>query len=377
MLSSALQILAFALALLGLFGATVATLLPNWKVSADQGPNIITAITQMQGLWMDCTWWSTGVFSCTLKYSVLALPAHVQTARTTMVLSCMMSTLGLCLAALGLKCTRWGGSHRAKGHTAIAAGGCFVAAGVLCLVPASWFTNVVITTFLDARVPESSKYEPGGAVYVAFVSAGFFLAAGVLFCLSCPGKRELGELELGTSYPLRPSKATQPKQQQQQQQPQLQHPRLSRQARQSQTDPEQVTREQQTQPPTPVEQSSSVPPPPPLPAPSSRDKADKLADNQHHADEPSPALTLPRTPLKLHTPSHSYATAPTPSPQVIDKMYEADRHSLQERELRRSYPERESRHSLQERELPYYSPSRSRPPPPPDVKTLYSLNDYV
>uniref|UniRef100_A0A674C5H5 Claudin 20 n=1 Tax=Salmo trutta TaxID=8032 RepID=A0A674C5H5_SALTR len=188
MASSTMQILAFALALLGVLGATVATLLPNWKVSADVGSNIMTAISQMQGLWMDCTWYSTGVFSCTLKYSVLSLPAYLQTARTTMVLSCMMGCLGLCLAALGLKCTRWGGSHRAKGHAAIAAGGCFILAGILCLVSASWFTNEVITTFLDSNVPESSKYEPGGAVYVTFVSAGFLLASGVIFCLSL--KRE-------------------------------------------------------------------------------------------------------------------------------------------------------------------------------------------
>uniref|UniRef100_A0A4W4G8B0 Claudin n=1 Tax=Electrophorus electricus TaxID=8005 RepID=A0A4W4G8B0_ELEEL len=201
--SSTMQMLAFILALLGVLGATVATLLPNWKVSADVGSNIMTAISQMQGLWMDCTWYSTGVFSCTFKYSVLALPAYLQTARTTMVLACMTATLGLCLAALGLKCTHWGGSHRSKGHTAIAAGACFVIAGVLCLVPASWFTNEVITTFLDARVPQSSKYEPGGAVYVAFISAGFFLAGGVIFCLSCP-RRSHGPLDSGSSHPDKP-----------------------------------------------------------------------------------------------------------------------------------------------------------------------------
>ncbi|KAG7270007.1 hypothetical protein CRUP_027965 [Coryphaenoides rupestris] len=150
MLSSALQILAFGLALLGVLGATVATLSPNWKVSADVGANIMTAVSQMQGLWMDCTWYTTGVFSCSLKHSVLALPAHLQAARTCMVLSCMAGSLGLCLAALGLKCTRWGGGRRAKAHTAVAAGGCFAAAGILCLVPATWFTCEVITTFLDA-----------------------------------------------------------------------------------------------------------------------------------------------------------------------------------------------------------------------------------
>ncbi|GLD56941.1 claudin-20-like protein [Lates japonicus] len=189
MLSAAIQILAFALALLGVLGATVATLLPNWKVSTNVWSSIMTPISQMQGLWMDCVWYSSGVFSCTMKNSMLSLPAYLQTTRAAMVLSCMVATFGLCLASLGLKCTRWGGSHRAKGHTAIAAGGCFILASFLCLVPASWFTNEVITAFLTTDLPESSKYQPGGALCVTFISAGFLLAGGVIFCLSCPGKR--------------------------------------------------------------------------------------------------------------------------------------------------------------------------------------------
>ncbi|XP_032399745.1 claudin-20 [Etheostoma spectabile] len=189
MLSAAVQILAFALALLGVLGTTVATLLPNWKVSVNVWSHFMTPISQMQGLWMDCVWYSSGVFSCTMKNSVLTLPAYLQTMRAAMVLSCMVASFGLCLASLGLKCTRWGGSHRAKGHTAIAAGGCFVLASVLCLGPASWFTNEVITVFLTTDLPESSKYQPGGALCVTFVSAGFLLAGGVIFCLSCPGKR--------------------------------------------------------------------------------------------------------------------------------------------------------------------------------------------
>ncbi|XP_038583577.1 claudin-20-like [Micropterus salmoides] len=189
MLSAAIQILAFALALLGVLGTTVATLLPNWKVSINAWSSIMTPISQMQGLWMDCVWYSSGVFSCTMKNSVLSLPGYLQATRAAMVLSCLVALFGLCLASLGLKCTRWGGSHRAKGHTAIAAGGCFILASFLCLVPASWFTNEVITVFLTTDLPESSKYQPGGALCVTFISAGFLLAGGVIFCLSCPGKR--------------------------------------------------------------------------------------------------------------------------------------------------------------------------------------------
>ncbi|XP_044024146.1 claudin-20-like isoform X2 [Siniperca chuatsi] len=189
MLPASIQILAFALALLGVLGTTVATLLPNWKVSNNAWTSIMTPISQMQGLWMDCVWYSSGVFSCTIKNSVLSLPAYLQATRAAMVLSCMVALFGLCLASLGLKCTRWGGSHRAKGHTAIAAGGCFILASFLCLVPASWFTNEVITAFLTTDLPDSSKYQPGGALCVTFISAGFLLAGGVIFCLSCPGKR--------------------------------------------------------------------------------------------------------------------------------------------------------------------------------------------
>uniref|UniRef100_A0A8C7Z6Y5 Claudin n=1 Tax=Oryzias sinensis TaxID=183150 RepID=A0A8C7Z6Y5_9TELE len=172
MLSADIQILAFGLALLGVLGATVATLMPNWKVSMSMWTSIMTPTSQMQGLWMDCVCYSAGVFSCTMKNSPLTLPASLQAMRAAMVLCCMLATFGLCL-----------------GHTAIAAGGCFVLSSLLCLVPASWFTNEVITAFLTTDLPDSSKYQPGGALCITFVSAGFLLAGGVIFCLSCPGKR--------------------------------------------------------------------------------------------------------------------------------------------------------------------------------------------
>lgn len=187
MLSTALQVLAFALALLGALGATVATLLPNWAVSAESWSGSMSPVQQMQGLWLDCVWFSSGVFSCAAKTSALSLPAYLQATRAAMVLSCLVAALGLCLASLGLKCTRWGGGRRAKGHTAVAAGGCFVLAGLLCLAPASWFASEVVGAFLASDLPASSKYQPGGALCVTFVSAGFLLAGGVIFCMSCPG----------------------------------------------------------------------------------------------------------------------------------------------------------------------------------------------
>ncbi|KAK5852523.1 hypothetical protein PBY51_006377 [Eleginops maclovinus] len=188
MLSGAVQILAFGLALLGFLGALVATLLPNWTVSSPPRPGLVSPPPWlMQGLWMDCVSPGAGVFSCSVKPSPLQLPAALQATRAAMLLCCAAAALGLCLAALGLKCTRWGGGRRAKGHTAVAGGGCLVLAAFLCLGPASWFTSEVVVAFLsrpDSRRPQ----QPGGALGLAFSAAGFLLAGGVILCLSCPGK---------------------------------------------------------------------------------------------------------------------------------------------------------------------------------------------
>lgn len=185
MVSAGLQLLAFVLALSGVSGVLTATLLPNWKVNVDSGSNIITAIAQLQGLWMDCTWYSTGMFSCTLKYSILSLPVHVQAARATMVLACVLSALGICASTVGMKCTRLGGDGETKSHASFAGGVCFMSAGVSGLIPTVWYTKEIVANFLDLTVPESNKHEPGGAVYIGFISAILLLISGMIFCTSC------------------------------------------------------------------------------------------------------------------------------------------------------------------------------------------------
>ncbi|KAM6186230.1 claudin-20 [Rhynchocyon petersi] len=180
-----LQLFAFGLALSGGSGLLAATLLPNWKVRVDGGSSIITAVVQLQGLWMDCTCYSTGMFSCGLKSSLLALPAPVQAARAAMVLACLLWALGVCTATVGMACTRLGGDPRTKGHAAFTGGVCFVAAGLSGLVPAVWYTQDIIADFVDHTVPAGHKQEPGGALYVGFVSGTLLLAAGLVFCASC------------------------------------------------------------------------------------------------------------------------------------------------------------------------------------------------
>ncbi|XP_004628557.1 claudin-20 [Octodon degus] len=194
--SMGLQLLAFTLAIFGLSGVLTATLLPNWKVNVYVGSDILTAIIQLHGLWMDCTWYSTGMFSCMLKNSILSLPAHVQAARATMVLACILSTVGICISIVGLKCTHLGGDEETKSQASFAGGVCFMSSGVSGFIPTVWYTKEIIANFLDLTVSESNKYEPGGAIYIGFISAILLFISGILFCISYTRKNPEAWLSL-------------------------------------------------------------------------------------------------------------------------------------------------------------------------------------
>lgn len=74
MANSGLQLLGFSMALLGWVGLLASTAIPQWQVSSYAGDNIITAQAMYKGLWMDCITQSTGIISCKMYDSVLALP---------------------------------------------------------------------------------------------------------------------------------------------------------------------------------------------------------------------------------------------------------------------------------------------------------------
>lgn len=81
MANKGLQILGFALALLGLIGLIIGTILPQWKMSAYVGDNIITAIAMYEGLWMSCAFQSTGQIQCKVYDSILQLNSKSLTPR--------------------------------------------------------------------------------------------------------------------------------------------------------------------------------------------------------------------------------------------------------------------------------------------------------
>ncbi|KAL2081710.1 hypothetical protein ACEWY4_023563 [Coilia grayii] len=176
------QLLGFFLGLLGLLGAVVSTLIPQWRRTAFVGSNIITATCYMKGLWMDCVWHSTGIYQCEAYRSMLALPQDLQAARALMVFSCVTSVLAVALSTVGMKCTHCAEEGTSKHSLARCGGVGFLSAGLSCLVTMCWTTDNTIRDFYSPQLAIAMKYEIGWSVYIGYVSGSLSVIGGVVLC---------------------------------------------------------------------------------------------------------------------------------------------------------------------------------------------------
>ncbi|KAJ6654950.1 hypothetical protein lerEdw1_006421 [Lerista edwardsae] len=193
MANSGLQILGFALALMGWIATIVATILPQWQMSSYSGANIITAQAIYQGLWMTCAWQSTGQIQCKVYDSMLNLPAALQATRALMVVSIVLGLVAMCIATMGMKCTRCGSEDKAvKARIAMAGGIVFVVGGLASLIACSWYGNQIVRDFYNPVVPVNSKYEFGSAIFIGWAGAALVILGGGLLSCSCPGKEGYG-----------------------------------------------------------------------------------------------------------------------------------------------------------------------------------------
>ncbi|XP_040036786.1 claudin-like protein ZF-A89 [Gasterosteus aculeatus] len=190
MASAGLQIMGIFLAAIGFIGAIITCALPMWKVSAFIGSNIVEAQTYWDGLWMNCVMQSTGQMQCKIYPSMLALASDLQAARALMVLSILVSSMGLLLAVVGGKCTNCIEDDAAKSKVAIAAGVFFIVGGILCLIPASWTAHEVIRNFYSPIMLEAQKRELGASLFIGWGSAGLLLVGGALLCCQCRQREE-------------------------------------------------------------------------------------------------------------------------------------------------------------------------------------------
>lgn len=192
MASLGIQMLASALSLLGWVGVILCCAMPMWRVTAFVGSTIVTSQTIWEGIWMTCVVQSTGQIQCKPYDSMLALSADLQAARSLTVLAIVMGAMGLLLAFIGGKCTRFldEGSGRTKVKVALAAGAVLIATGLLCLIPTSWTAGAVVRRFYSASI-DAQRREIGASLYIGWgASIMLVLGGGLLISSSWPLKAQ-------------------------------------------------------------------------------------------------------------------------------------------------------------------------------------------
>ena len=190
MASLGMQMLASALCLLGWAGVIISCIMPMWRVTAFVGSTIVTSQTIWEGIWMTCVVQSTGQIQCKPYESLLALSADLQAARALTVLAIATGSMGLILAFVGGKCTRFldEEGERVKGKVALAAGAVLIATGLLCLIPTSWAAGAVVRKFYSASI-DAQRREIGACLYIGWgASILLILGGGLFISSSCPLK---------------------------------------------------------------------------------------------------------------------------------------------------------------------------------------------
>lgn len=187
MANKGLQLLGFALSLIGLIGLIIGTILPQWKMSAYVGDNIITAIAMYEGLWMSCAFQSTGQIQCKVYDSILQLSSALQATRALMIVGIIVTVFGLGVSTMGMKCTNCGGDDKTKKSRIAMTGGIILVVGALCsIIACSWFAHNIIQDFYNPFTPVNTKYEFGSAIFIAWAGSFLDILGGAMLAASCP-----------------------------------------------------------------------------------------------------------------------------------------------------------------------------------------------
>lgn len=184
-----LQIVGLVLCGIGLVGTCAVTGMPQWRVTAFIGSNIIVFETLWEGLWMNCIRQANIRMQCKQYDSLLALTPDLQAGRALMCVAICLSFVSLLIATIGMKCTNCGqDNEQTKGIILLIAGICFILSGIIVLIPVSWTANSIIRDFYNPLVNQAQKRELGDAIYLGWATALVLVAGGAILCCFCSPK---------------------------------------------------------------------------------------------------------------------------------------------------------------------------------------------
>ncbi|KFO21580.1 claudin-8 [Fukomys damarensis] len=187
MASYVLQIAGLVLGGIGMVGTLAVTIMPQWRVSAFIGSNIVVFENLWEGLWMNCMRHANIRMQCKVYDSLLALSPDLQASRGLMCAASVLSFLAFTTAILGMKCTRLtGDDDSVKSRILLISGILFNITGTVVLIPVSWVANSIIRDFYNPVVDPGQKRELGEALYIGWTTALVLIASGGLFsCVFC------------------------------------------------------------------------------------------------------------------------------------------------------------------------------------------------
>ena len=181
-----LQIAGLVLGFFGMVGTLATTLLPQWRVSAFIGSNIIVFERVWEGLWMNCVRQAKDKLQCKLYDSLLALPPALEAARALMCVAVALSVIALLVGICGMKkiqCT--GSDRRAKAYLVGISGVLFILTGIFVLIPVCWMANNIIRDFYNPAVHAGQKRELGASLFVGWATTAVLIVGGGLLCGFC------------------------------------------------------------------------------------------------------------------------------------------------------------------------------------------------
>uniref|UniRef100_A0A3B3RF47 Uncharacterized protein n=1 Tax=Paramormyrops kingsleyae TaxID=1676925 RepID=A0A3B3RF47_9TELE len=159
--------------ILGLVGVIIVTALPNWKVTAYIGADIIVMETLWEGLWMNCQKQSIFRIQCKVYDSVLILPPDMQAARGLMCCSIILALFAVLMSGCGMQSSNCCQEDpRKKSHVVLVGGCIFLLSGLTTLIPICWTANTIIRDFYNPLLVDAQKRELGEALYTGWATAG-------------------------------------------------------------------------------------------------------------------------------------------------------------------------------------------------------------
>ncbi|XP_059955944.1 claudin-17 [Mesoplodon densirostris] len=186
MASNPLQIAGLVLGFFGMVGTLATTLLPQWRVSAFVGSNIIVFERIWEGLWMNCIRQVKVRLQCKFYNSLLALPPALDTARALMCVAVALSLIALIIGISGMKKFQCKGSNeRVKAYLVGTSGVLFILTGIFVLIPVCWTANIIISDFYNPAVHIGQKRELGAALFLGWATTAVLFIGGGLLCGFC------------------------------------------------------------------------------------------------------------------------------------------------------------------------------------------------